>query len=208
MESKMLYPPLALFALVLALLSGCASVPMSAVEDDTRAKSFVVSPGKANIYVYRNEAIGAAVTMPVSLDGKMAGKTASKTYFLFQVDPGPHEITSHTENTATLGVNAEAGRNYFVWQEVKMGALSARSDLKLVSDAIGKAGVMECKRIQLAGAERATPGPAAAMPGRAQNASGKAAAQSADDELEDEGDCAGDARCKKPDWSKRRPKRR
>jgi hypothetical protein len=31
---------------------------------------------------------------------------------------------------------------------VKMGLAAARSDLKLVDDATGKAGVMECKRVQ------------------------------------------------------------
>lgn len=136
------------FVLAIALLSGCASVSMTTPEEDTRAKAFAAPSGKANIYVYRNETMGAAITMPVSLDGRVAGKTASKTYFLFQVAPGSHEIQSLTENTALLRVNAEAGRNYFVWQEVKMGGFAARSDLKLVDDATGRAGVMECKRIQ------------------------------------------------------------
>jgi hypothetical protein len=208
MKGKALYLPTALFVLAVALLSGCASVPMSGAEDDTRAKSFAAPPGKANIYVYRNEAMGAAVAMPVSLDGKMAGKTASKTYFLFQVDPGSYAVASHTENTATLQVNAEAGRNYFVWQEVKMGGLSAGSDLHLVSDATGKAGVMECKRIQSAGEERASPSPVAATPERAQNAPGSVASD-ADDELDDDQDCASEnARCKKYDWAGRRSKRR
>jgi hypothetical protein len=137
-----------LLALSIALLAGCASVAMMPAEEDTRAKSFAMAPGKANIYVYRNETFGAALTMPVSLDGRIAGNTASKTYFLFQVAPGAHEVTSHTENTPTQKLVAEAGKNYFVWQEVKMGAFQARSDLRLVDDATGRAGVMECKRIQ------------------------------------------------------------
>ena len=148
MKSKAFYLSQLVFVLAVALLSGCASVPMSGAEDDTRAKSFAVPPGKANIYVYRNETMGAAITMPVSLDGKIAGKTASKTYFLFQVDPGSHSVASHTENTSTVKVDAQSGRNYFVWQEVKMGTFQAGSALKLVDDATGKAAIMECKRIQ------------------------------------------------------------
>lgn len=31
--------------------TGCASVPTANVERDNKAKSFVASPGKANIYV-------------------------------------------------------------------------------------------------------------------------------------------------------------
>lgn len=137
-----------LFVLAVALLSGCASVQMTGTEEDARAKSFAVAPGKANIYLYRNETFGAALTMPVSLDGRIAGNTASKTYFLFEVAPGIHTVTSHTEDTPSLKVNAEAGKNYFVWQEVKMGMVQGRAALNLMNDAAGRAGVMECKRIQ------------------------------------------------------------
>ena len=135
-------------ALAIVLLSGCASVAMMPAEDDTRAKSFSAAPGKANIYVYRNEAMGAALTMPVSLDGKVAGNTAAKSYFLFQVNPGSHEVSS--PDAKPVRVAAEAGKNYFIWQEVKMGVMSGRPELQLVNDAAGKAGVMECKRIQSA----------------------------------------------------------
>ena len=61
----------ALMLIVAALLmAGCASVPMASSDQDARAKTFAVAPGKANIYVYRNEMMGAAIKMPVILDGK------------------------------------------------------------------------------------------------------------------------------------------
>ena len=47
-----------------ALITGCASVPMASVERDAQTKTFVVAPDKANIYVYRNESMGAAVVIP------------------------------------------------------------------------------------------------------------------------------------------------
>ncbi|HEC20102.1 MAG TPA: DUF2846 domain-containing protein [Gammaproteobacteria bacterium] len=129
----------------LALLSGCASVPMATKADDAMAKQFKVSPDKARIYVYRNEMLGAAIPMVVALDGKVMGKTAAKTYFVFEVNPGPHEIMSQGEKDKVLTVNAEAGKNYYVWQEVKMGAFMAGSKLQLVDEATGQAGVKECK---------------------------------------------------------------
>ena len=43
----------------------------------------------------------------------------------------------------SLNFDAMAGKLYFVWQEVKMGMLSARTKLQLVSDDVGKKGVME-----------------------------------------------------------------
>ena len=133
---------------LLALLSGCASVPMASSEADAQAKTFATKPGKANIYVYRHETMGAAIPMTVSLNGKVMGQTASKTYFLFEVDPGNHEITSHTENVDTLRMVAAGGRNYFVWQEVKMGLGSARSQLRQVEEATARKDLAECKLIQ------------------------------------------------------------
>src|SRR5687768_7577714 len=121
---------------------------MAPSEMDVAAKSYAVKPKKANIYVYRNEVMGAAIKMPVLLNGRAVGDTGSKTYLLLEVDPGSHTIVSKTENDATLKLDAVAGRNYFVWQEVKMGLMVARSQLHLVDEATGKAGVGESKLVQ------------------------------------------------------------
>lgn len=131
-----------------ALVTGCASVPMANVERDSQAKTFAVAPGKSNIYIYRNESMGAAVKMDVAIDGKVAGQTAAKTYFALEVPPGKHILISKAENDSALDLTAEAGKNYFVWQEVKMGIMYARNQLQLVDEAAGKAGVSECKLIE------------------------------------------------------------
>ena len=130
------------------IMSGCASVPMASPERDTSAKAFKVKPDRANIYVYRNETLGAAIKMPVALNGKLVGDTAANTYMLLEVSPGRHTLVSKTENDSTLVVNAAAGRNYFVWQEVKMGMWAARSNLQQVDETTGKAAVQECKLIE------------------------------------------------------------
>ena len=129
-------------------LAGCASVPMATPEADAAAKAFRVTPNKANVYIYRNENFGAAIKMPLLIDNVAVGDTAAKTYVFRQIDPGSHVITSKTENDATLSLDVKAGTNYFVWQEVTMGAFSARSDLHLVDEATGKAGVADCKLVQ------------------------------------------------------------
>lgn len=133
---------------LMSLLSGCASVPMASLESDKQAKQFVVDPTKSNIYLYRNESFGGAIAMPVALDGRVAGKTGPKTYFYWSVEPGEHEITSLTENTVRIKINAKAGQNHYVWQEVKMGLWTARSALHEVTAEEGKKGVQECKLIE------------------------------------------------------------
>lgn len=135
---------------MISFVSGCASVPMATTEQDDAAKSFATKPGKANIYVYRNESLGLAVKMPVAPNGKLVGDTAAKTYLLLEVDPGRQTQLSKTEIDSTLHVDAIAGRNHIVWQEVKMGSFAARSSLHLVDEMTGSAAVAECKLIEVA----------------------------------------------------------
>lgn len=130
------------------LVTGCASVPMASSERDAQSKTFSAKPDKANVYVYRNESIGAAVKMDLDVDGKSIGQTVAKSYFAVEVTPGKHTLISKAENDSVLEVDTQAGKNYFIWQEVKMGLLYARNRLQLVDDTTGKAGVSECKLIE------------------------------------------------------------
>jgi hypothetical protein len=135
--------------LALALIAtGCAKIPMASMEADSSAKSFRTEPGKANVYIYRNETFGAAVKMSVLIDNVWVGDTAAKTYILRQVEPGPHTIVSKAEKDAFLTLDTKAGANYFVWQEIKMGAFAARSQLHLVDESRGMAGVAACKLVK------------------------------------------------------------
>ena len=127
-------------------LGACASVPMGDATRDTALKAF--SPPhaeKAGIYIYRNESIGAAVKMDLQVDGKHIGQTAAETYFFVEVPPGQHTLTSISENSDTLSIDTVAGKLYYVWQEVKMGLLYARTRLHLATEEVGRKGVLESK---------------------------------------------------------------
>ncbi|MFY9326588.1 MAG: DUF2846 domain-containing protein [Georgfuchsia sp.] len=130
------------------MIAGCASVPMGDASRDSALKSFSGKPGVASVYVYRNESIGAAIRMDVSVDGKLLGQTAAKTYLYTEVEPGEHAITALSENSDRLDINAVAGQVYYIWQEVKMGLLYARTKLHLVSEVEGQKGVNESRLAQ------------------------------------------------------------
>ncbi len=132
-------------AVVLSTLAGCASVPMGTPEQDASAKKFSAPAGKTGLYVYRNDSMGGAVTMHVGLDNAPLGDTGGHTYLYKEVAPGKHTITSDAENTDTLEVDAKPGTDLYVWQEVKMGVLKARSKLHLMGEADGQEGVRACK---------------------------------------------------------------
>jgi Protein of unknown function (DUF2846) len=131
---------------LMLFLPVAAIVPRASPEADALAKAYQTNPSKAGIYIYRNDR-SLAYKIPVLLDNVWVGDNASKTYIFRQVDAGTHVITSQTENDATLSLDGKAGNNYFVWQEFKVfGGL--RSQLHLVDQATGKAGVAECDLVQ------------------------------------------------------------
>ena len=136
-------PPSLFLIAAFSILSGCASVPMGDAQQDAALRTFAVPKGKSALYVYRNESMGGAITMDVAVNGNPIGQTGAKTFLYKELAPGKYTITSKAENTDKLVVDAKPGRAYFVWQEVKVGFVAARTKLHLVDEATGKKGVGE-----------------------------------------------------------------
>lgn len=132
-------------AAVTVTLVGCASVKMGDPQQDAAAKKFTAPKENAAVYVYRNESMGAAVKMDVEIDGKPVGITGANTFLYKEVAPGKHTITSKAENTDSVEIDAKPGTLHYIWQEVKMGVLYARTKLHLVDEAEGQKGVTETK---------------------------------------------------------------
>jgi hypothetical protein len=144
---KLLYRASLLLALVLA--TGCASVKKAPMDEDRAAKAFRPNTEVAQVYVYRNETLGAALSMPVTVNGKLAGTTGPKSFFKFDLPAGKHQFTSQGDKSV-LDLNTQKGDIYYIWQEVKMGVMSGGSKLQLVDEAKGQKGVMQCELIDSA----------------------------------------------------------
>jgi hypothetical protein len=132
-----------------SLLSGCASIPMAPKEQDAAAKQFSPPKDKAGLYMYRNSFMGQALRKRLLVDGVVIGETANKTFFYKQVMPGQHTLSTESEfgdNSITL--QAEAGKNYFVQQYIKMGAFVGGAGLRMVSEEEGKREVLSCELAQ------------------------------------------------------------
>ena len=87
------------------------------------------------------------VKMDLRLDDRPAGTTVAKAFALLPVLPGHHILVSKAENTFELPIFVGGGEIVFVWQEVRMGFVYARSQLQIVSPAKGRAGVRRCELI-------------------------------------------------------------
>jgi hypothetical protein len=80
-------------AVLVAKLLNPPNVALASEQDDAEAKRFQPRPGKASIYVIREDIFaGQNVLFQVSLDGKDQGKLSRGTYFLFTVPPGEHIV--------------------------------------------------------------------------------------------------------------------
>lgn len=135
--------------LALVLVTGCASVKKASVDQDSAAKLFTPKANIAQVYVYRNETLGAALSMPVTVNGKLAGATGPKSFFKFDLPAGKHTLTSQGDKSK-LDLTTQNGEIYYVWQEVKMGVMSGGSELQVVDKAKGQKGVLQCDLIDSA----------------------------------------------------------
>ena len=128
-----------------ACLAGCGSAPLAPPKADTLAKLMLPpAEGKAVIYVFRNSPPSAGWTIHVTLDGKDMGVTGGQTYFRWEVSPGEHMIISKTHDWSGLVINAEAGHQYYVWQDIGVGLLGPTSELKLVDRISAELNLRSC----------------------------------------------------------------
>ena len=131
-----------------AICSACASVNLADPNDDLAAKTFSVADGKSNIYTYRNEDVILNTDVSIEVDGKKMGSTGPRTYILATVSPGKHTVVASGENTEKLEVTTEAGKNYFVWLEIRFGVVTNRGHLHLVPKEEGEKGVLDSKLVK------------------------------------------------------------
>ena len=93
------------------VLAGCAQLPPS--PEDVQAKRFEPVPGKAVIYIVRDN-VGAHLDHSLWLDDAYLITTHTGTYYRWVAEPGTRRIRGGGESTSHLLVQAEAGKLYFV----------------------------------------------------------------------------------------------
>jgi hypothetical protein len=135
-------------AAAIALMSGCASVPMADKGTLDVAKT-VPAPeaGKAGVYVFRNSGVGQALKKDVLIDGECLGETANKVFF-YTLVPGDREHTFSTESEFSpndLKLVTASGQNYFIRQSIKMGVFVGGAKLEAVPEAEGRRQIASLK---------------------------------------------------------------
>ncbi|MEK2611445.1 DUF2846 domain-containing protein [Pseudomonas shirazensis] len=143
-----MYARIKLFAaaLCLAILTGCASVPMESPEADAALKTFAAPPAdQAGLYIYRDSFAGQGLKKTVTLDGKKIGETANRVYFHQLITPGLHKLGTESEfSDNVIDLMAVAGKNYYVRQSIKVGVFVGGAKLAVVPEDVGQAHLQKC----------------------------------------------------------------
>ncbi len=132
---------------LLIIVTSCASVKRLPQHKDAQTKKFTTDKKMAGLYVYRDEVFGGFDKMRIYVDNKFFTTTQGKTYAYTKLKPGKYKIKGEAENDSEIEIDLKPGKNYFVWQEVKLGVFRGRNNLSLVSEAKGKSGVKACERV-------------------------------------------------------------
>jgi hypothetical protein len=106
-------------------LSACGG-PKHMVTMDTKP-ALTAKTGKALLVIARTTSMAFGVTIENYLDKQFIGQTKGKSYFITDVAPGQHYVMGHAENWSSARINFEAGRTYFLNQDIRMGVWMART---------------------------------------------------------------------------------
>lgn len=93
---------------------------------------------KALIYVMRTTMLGYKIHSKLAVDGEWKGVNRGKTYFFFTLEPGEHYFCSESENQDYLKLDVEAGKTYYLQQQVEPGLWKARTNLVVMTEEKGK----------------------------------------------------------------------
>ena len=153
---------------VCIVISGCVQkamiltppiVPLASEQADVEAKRFHPQPGKASIYVIREDIFaGQNVLFQVSLDGRDQGKLSRGTYFLFTVPPGEHIINITQAGRPTPGrgtekIYAVEGGIYYLEIRPRSGLLATPANIFRIGLQRGRKTILEGKRAEVKPAE-------------------------------------------------------
>jgi hypothetical protein len=134
-------------------LAGCSAfdgpIRLANSKDDHQAKTFTSLPSKASIYIYRNQGYMRNEEIIVDVGSWSGGRTIGKTFLLAVMDQGEYIVVARGDDKEELQIEVEAGKIYFVRLTVRPAAVTANASLSLVDEDIGKAGVLECRLVQL-----------------------------------------------------------
>ena len=114
-------------------------------QKDSIAKNLTPIQGKAIVYIIRSTLLGAVIKMNIECNSIHIGSTKAEKYIYTILEPRTHTFLAKSKNKSSFELTVEAGKIYFIKQQVKMGFLFAQTGLKLITDEEGRKLLSKCK---------------------------------------------------------------
>jgi len=121
--------------LLTALCGSLSALPAHAQEDARRATP---PPGKALVFVFRNDGVPLAARVPVVVNTELLGELANGTFVTATVSPGNTYLRIGDRVLSTLYFVAAANQSYFVRIDATYGLSLVRTDVQLVNETEGR----------------------------------------------------------------------
>jgi hypothetical protein len=118
-------------------------VKYAADTDKTKHPTGEQAADRALIYILRSSFYGPLIQTKLAVDGEWKGVNRAHNYFFFTVQPGLHYFCSEAENRSVLVLTAEAGKTYYIEQEVRYFPIKPRTELAILDDAAGRSELAE-----------------------------------------------------------------
>ncbi len=122
-------------AVFLLCAAGCASGP---TYEEYSSAIDPPLPLDGRIYIYRTDALGAAVQPTVMVNGEKVGKANPKSFFYVDRLAGKYEVSASTKAARSLTLTLAEGEVKYVRLDVKMGLVGGHIELVLVDKAVGE----------------------------------------------------------------------
>jgi hypothetical protein len=131
---------LALFTATLAI-SGCATLGAPFAPDSQPPSD------RADVYVYRISAMGAAIAPTVTANKVPLLTLPPNGYFVYRALPGELTLEQHTESHTSVTLDIKAGETYYVKGSVGMGVFVGHPHLVVVPKEEGEREIRQCKLV-------------------------------------------------------------
>ncbi len=99
-------------------VAGCSSYELREPASPPLVAFGAMPPSTARVCTVRTSVLAQAVTFPTRDNGVLVGATRGQGHFCWLVEPGPHQITIETDQIDEATLVAEAGKSYYLKQDV------------------------------------------------------------------------------------------
>ena len=126
--------------ILLHILTGCAATHMIVADK----KPDLSVKNNATLVIVRDQTLPVIVIWNY-LDNKLIGETKGKMYFIARVRPGLHYVIAESENITVVQMNFEAGKVYYIHQDIWPGGWRANTGLSVLSQTEAVKAMKDCE---------------------------------------------------------------